>query len=263
MAAPANARGGLGWVILVVALAVPGVLFYNWWSHLKAEREKAVAAKARGRLPDGGMFQSSPNAKLVNPMTPAVSTAPVMTTVAVAAPPATAPAMAAPPAALPPVVAAAPVVAPPALPPPAAVTAPVAGAPADAAPGGTGISFSSTTASVVPLKRDPTLSPFDTLRMIEEEEAKRRAADDLENMKRAKRDGGRPRKAVVKDPKNMVNLQGIISNPESGFKAIVNDEVLGAGEMIGNTKIKIIKITDLGVTFQYQGKRFSKGVSRD
>ncbi|MBI5247098.1 MAG: hypothetical protein HY923_07945, partial [Elusimicrobia bacterium] len=68
-------RGGLGWVILVVALAVPGVLFYNWWSHLKADRDKAVAAKARGRVPDGGVFQASPSAKLVNPMAPVVSTA--------------------------------------------------------------------------------------------------------------------------------------------------------------------------------------------
>ncbi|MCR4295257.1 MAG: hypothetical protein NUW21_06960, partial [Elusimicrobia bacterium] len=76
MAATGSARGGLGWVILVIALAVPGVLFYNWWSGLKAEREKAVAAKARGRVPEGGVFQSSPNAKLVNPMAPAVSTAP-------------------------------------------------------------------------------------------------------------------------------------------------------------------------------------------
>ena len=75
MAGTGSARGGLGWVILVVALAVPGVLFYNWWSHLKADREKTVAAKARGRVPDGGVFLSSPNNKLVNPMAPAVSTA--------------------------------------------------------------------------------------------------------------------------------------------------------------------------------------------
>ena len=64
MAGTGSARGGLGWVILVVALAVPGVLFYNWWSHLKADREKTVAAKARGRVPDGGVFLSSPNTKL-------------------------------------------------------------------------------------------------------------------------------------------------------------------------------------------------------
>jgi len=61
----------------------------------------------------------------------------------------------------------------------------------------------------------------------------------------------------------LVNLQGIVSNPESGFKAIVNDEVLGAGEFVGNTKVKIVKISDLGVTFDFRGKKFSMGVNRD
>ncbi len=61
----------------------------------------------------------------------------------------------------------------------------------------------------------------------------------------------------------MVELQGIVSNPESGYKAIVNNEVVGVGQFIGATKIKIIRITDLSVTFDYQGKKFSKGVSRD
>ena len=60
-----------------------------------------------------------------------------------------------------------------------------------------------------------------------------------------------------------MELQGIISNPETGFKAIVSGEVVGAGEYVGNTKIRVVKITDLGVTFEYQGKKFSKGVSRD
>ncbi len=217
MAGNGNARGGLGWVILVVALAVPGVLFYNWWSHLKAEREKSVAAKARGRVPDGGVFQSSPSAKLVNPMTPAVSTDTAS----------------APPAA-----------------PVAAVSAAQVAAP----------TASSMTATAPPLKRDPTLSPFDQVRILEEEEAKRRAAEDLANAsKRTHRD----RRVKAVDPKTLVNLQGVVSNAEGGFKAIVNDDVLGAGEFIGTTKIKIIKITDLGVTFEYKGRRFSKGVSRD
>lgn len=233
MAGTGSARGGLGWVILVIALAVPGVLFYNWWSHLKSDREKTVAAKARGRVPDGGVFQSSPNAKLVNPMTPAVSTE----TVAAALPASTDAVHGAPAVAQAATVAAAPA---------AAVQAPA---------------FSS--ATVTALKRDPTLSPFDQVRIIEEEEAIAKAARDLEDMKKVKREGRRPKKSRAVDPKTLVNLQGIVSNPDSGFKAIVNDEVLGAGEFVGNTKIKIVKINDLGVTFEYQGKRFSKGVSRD
>jgi hypothetical protein len=242
MAGTGSARGGLGWVILVVALAVPGVLFYNWWSHLKADREKTVAAKARGRVPDGGVFQSSPNAKLVNPMTPAVSTA-----------------AATPPVAAVPAVSAAPQDASAAtiavMPP---VTAPAAGA--DQAPA---LSSATATAPALPLKRDPTLSPFDQVRLVEMDEARRKAAEDLENMKRARLDGKRPRKAKAINPTTLLNLQGIVSNPESGFKVIVNDEVLGAGEYVGSTKIKIVKITDLGVTFEYQGKRFSKSVNRD
>lgn len=236
MAGTASARGGLGWVILVIALAVPGVLFYNWWSGLKADREKAVAAKARGRVPEGGVFQSSPNAKLVNPMAPAVSTAAAAEPAVsdASAPAAVASASAAEPQAV----------------------ADVPAASTDAA-----AAFSASSSTVLPLKRDPTLSPFDMVRLLEEEEARRKAAEDLANASKVKVRG--PRRAVVVDPATLVNLQGIVSNPESGFKAIVNDEVLGVGEFIGNTKIKIVKITDLGVTFNFQGKKFSKGVSRD
>jgi hypothetical protein len=247
MAGTGSARGGLGWVILVVALAVPGVLFYNWWSHLKADREKTVAAKARGRVPDGGVFQSSPNAKLVNPMTPAVSTAAAATPPLTAAP--AAPAVPTAPAA-PPTASAATIAT------PSLATAPAAGANQPAA-------LSSMTAAALPLKRDPTLSPFDQVRLVELDEARRKAAEDLENMKRAKQDGKRPRKAKAVNPTTLLNLQGIVSNPESGFKVIVNDEVLSAGEYVGSTKIKIVKISDLGVTFEYQGKKFSKSVNRD
>jgi hypothetical protein len=252
MAGTGTARGGLGWVILVIALAVPGVLFYNWWSHLKADREKAVAAKARGRVPEGGVFQSSPNAKLVNPMAPAVSTASAAEPAVVSTGSAPAPVAAAAPAA--PVAPAASAV------PDASAATPAA---ADAAPvsGGQTPAFALSTSTVVALKRDPTLSPFDLVRILEEEEAKRKAAEDLERAKNVKVRGPRKQRAV--DPTTQINLQGIVSNPDSGFKAIVNDEVLGVGELVGKTGIKIVKISDLGVTFLYQGKKFSKGVSRD
>ena len=241
MAGTGSARGGLGWVILVVALAVPGVLFYNWWSHLKADREKSVAAKARGRVPDGGVFQSSPNVKLVNPMTPALSTG-------------TAAAQGASAAA---VISTSPAVA-------VAASAVTIAASSGTAAVAEGQSHSSSTAAVaVPLTRDPTMSPFDRIRLTQEEEARRKAAEDLAAMQNAKKHPGKRAPKAQRDPATLVNLQGIVSNPESGFKAIVNDEVLGAGEFIGTTKIKIIKITDLGVTFSYQGKKFSKGVSRD
>jgi hypothetical protein len=252
MAGNGSARGGLGWVILVIALAVPGVLFFNWWSHLKADREKAVAAKARGRVPDGGVFQSSPNVKLVNPMTPAVAPANAAPPAAVAV--ASAPAVGAGAPGVQNAAAVVPGAAP--LTPPGTVQTPAPGTPPIQAP-----AFSSSTAAALPLKRDPTLSPFDQVRILEEEEAKRRAAEDLANAKNVKVRGPKPKPPV--DPKTLVNLQGIISNTDTGFKAIVNDEVLSAGEFIGKTKIRIVKITDLGVTFDYKGKKFSKGVSRD
>ncbi|MBI3566421.1 MAG: hypothetical protein HY079_14600, partial [Elusimicrobia bacterium] len=73
--APAPTRGGVGWAILAVALAVPGFLFYNWWSHLKAEHDKGVAAKASKRL-EGGVFQTAPAGRLVNPIAPSTAAAP-------------------------------------------------------------------------------------------------------------------------------------------------------------------------------------------
>ena len=223
-----GARGGLGWVILVVALAVPGVLFYNWWSHLKADRDKAVAAKARGRVPDGGVFQTSPSAKLVNPMAPVVSTAaaPADASVAVATGVATKDPM------------------------PTAQVQEIAGtAPSP--------SFSSATVEVA-LKRDPTLSPYDQVRLMEEEEARRRAAEELEALKNRK---SAPRVVRKIDPRTLVELQGIISNPESGFKAIVNNEVVGVGEIVN--KVRIVRISDAGVVFDYKGQKFTKTVSRD
>ncbi|MFI5347854.1 MAG: hypothetical protein ACHQ51_15895, partial [Elusimicrobiota bacterium] len=66
--APADGarRAGLGWVILAAALAVPGFLFYNWWSHLKSEHDRGVAAKARSRAAEGSVFQTQP-ASLARP----------------------------------------------------------------------------------------------------------------------------------------------------------------------------------------------------
>lgn len=79
MAAP-QAKGGLGWAILAAALAIPGLLFYNWWSHLKAERQKSISQKARGRVPETGVFAPpAPDAgKLVNPVS-ASTAAPIST----------------------------------------------------------------------------------------------------------------------------------------------------------------------------------------
>lgn len=220
-------RGGLGWVILAAALAIPGVLFYSWWSHLKAERVKTVVARARGRIPVGGVFQTSPRAtKLINPMTPAT-----------VAPPAPVPFIAV-------------------IPPVASASAPVVAAPIPLSnrPSTPAVS----TPAAPSLARDPMISPFDTLRLKEEEDEKRLARQRLLE----ERVGKRPRGSRGKPrPETLIELQGIISNAGGGAKAIVNNEVVGTGESVG--KFRVVRITPADVTFEYQGRRFTKSVSRE
>ncbi|MBI5246112.1 MAG: hypothetical protein HY923_02950, partial [Elusimicrobia bacterium] len=117
-------------------------------------------------------------------------------------------------------------------------------------------SFSSA-AAAVPLKRDPTLSPYDQVRLLEEEESRRRAAEELEALKNRK---NTPRRIPKVDPKTLVELQGIISGAD-GFKAIVNGDLVGVGETIN--KVRVVRINDAGVVFDYKGQKFTKTVSRD
>ena len=67
-------KSSVGWLILAFALAVPGVLFYQWYTHLDLEKKRALSTKVR--LKDTDLFRNSPKQdKLVNPIAPA--TAPV------------------------------------------------------------------------------------------------------------------------------------------------------------------------------------------
>ena len=43
-----------------------------------------------------------------------------------------------------------------------------------------------------------------------------------------------------------------------GNKAIVNNDMYGEGEWIGNSGIKVLKISQIGVTFTHKGKTFLK-----
>ncbi|MDE2489691.1 MAG: hypothetical protein KGM24_02510, partial [Elusimicrobia bacterium] len=70
-------RGGLGWLVLIAALAVPGFLFYNWWSRLKAAHDHSLSLKVKSRLPAGGVFRAPPAAdRLVNPISSATAASP-------------------------------------------------------------------------------------------------------------------------------------------------------------------------------------------
>ncbi len=237
MPAAGQARGGLGWVILIGALAVPGVLFYNWWSHLKAEREKMVVAKGSRRVPEGGVFQSSPNAKFVNPITTVVSTETATALIAVSSGVVASEVVGAP-------LARALLSADPKTAPEVAISTPV---------------FSS--ATLPSLKRDPMLSPFDRVRILEEEEARRRAASDLTEASQVRSQERRVRPAV--NPADLVELQGIIGNHASGYNAIINNAVVGEGEFVETTKIKVVKITESRVIFEFKAKRFFKSVRQD
>lgn len=220
-AAPGR-KGGFGWLILVGALAVPGILFYSWWSHLKAEREQAVAAKARDRMPEGGIFEADPNpSKLVNPIASSSTAVAAETAsedgVAQAAP--------TPPAAdLIPVEAGS---------SPVPVQTAVAAPPVPALPS---------------LKRDPMLSPLDLLRLKEIEDRKRHSEKLLHQYK------PRSNRPVA----SLIELKGIISGPSGEPKAIVNDEVVGAGQRVGG--VLVLRITETTVTFEHKGKRFTKSV---
>lgn len=264
MAAPIQAKGGLGWAILAAALAIPGLLFYNWWSHLKAERQRSISQKARTRVPEAGVFATpAPGGdKLVNPVS-ASTAAPAADPAAAAAAAAAAPgASSATAGGLPgatPAAAAAPAATDPAL-----LAAAAAGAPTGAAPGGASASVTVSTGAVLvaALPRDPMLSPMDIVRMQQEEMEKRLAE---EAMRRAMEEKKRPKPKPQIDIRSFVDLQGIVANPDGENKAIVNDVVVGAGETFDarGHEVKVVRISPAGVTFQYKGKRFVKSVSRD
>jgi len=266
MAPATGGKSGFGWLVLAAALAVPGFLFYNWWSHLKAERDRSVATKARGRLPEGAVFQTQTDSpKFINPISPstAASAAPAPQT-----PPQ--PASDPPRVSAPPVAPAAPVPAPPP-PAPAPVPAPVAVAaaavsspaekpapPPPAAP---------STATVV-LSRDPMLSPMDIVRMREAELARERSRQEIEDANRARQMWRRPAAKRAEPPvESHIELQGIVTPPSGAGLAIVNGSTLSVGESFRvegySAPVRIVKISPLGVTFEYKKRRFIKGVNQE
>ena len=255
-------KGGLGWLILAAALAVPGFLFYNWWSHLKAERDHAISAKASKRA-DGGVFQTPPPlaGRLVNPMAPSTGApagfAPAPGTASTSAPAGFAPATAMTPAAM-------------SAPNPSAL--PMAGA----APAGTMPAALSTgavsaspgavvasTATIV-LSRDPMMSPMDQVRLQEAvlaEEARLRALADA-NRPQAKRV---VKKKVQPPIESKIELQGIVAKSDGDNLAIINGATVNPGESFTvdnyKGKVKVLKITSSEVTLDYNGRKIKLNVN--
>lgn len=235
-------RGAAAWLVLAAALAVPGFLFYRWWSHLDTESKKQLNMKVRKRLPaDEALFRGAPQAdRLTNPMAQqtAVSTA----TLAAATTETLSAAM-------------------------DPVTGYVA-APGDAAAPGlssveaaasTGVFTATPEQALVPLAvitRDPTLSPYDVARLEQMAQEKALREQELrDELARSKA----PKVRYEPDPRTKVDLQGIVSTDE-GEKAIVNGEVVAAGDVVSG--VKVVQITPKAVVFSYKGKRFSKMISK-
>lgn len=232
MAFRSGGKSGLGWLILIAALAVPGFLFYNWWSRTKTEHEQALAGKARSRLPEGSIFQIAPaSAKLLNPIS----------------------ASSAPAAGL----------------PVSSATAAVPAADSDAseapAPPEVPADLAAASTTTVVLARDPMLSPLDIVRMRERELAKERARLEIEEDNKRRREVATVRKKVESPVENHVELQGTVDTPEGSSLAIVNGATLSAGETFAvagyRMKVRVVKISASNVTFEYKNRRFTKKVN--
>lgn len=225
-------KSSIGWLILVVALAIPEALFYQWQSRMEEASRQGGSVKVR--IESKRFPPSDERTRLVNPMTapPAESTpAPV--------PAEKAPAAAAP--ALPdsPAVGGALAAALVALPKPEPQPAPEVKAFAE--------------------WRDPTLSPYD-IRRIEETKIDilARAEEAVAEKQRALRPKPKPsaQKSVV--------LQGIIYIDEGHHSAIVNNETVHEGEVIRTPAglVQVLSITAQQVQFRHQGQRFYMSVNK-
>ena len=242
-------RSSTGWLMMSVALAVPGFLFYNWWSHLNTQSRAQLDKHVRNRLPQGApIFGAAPaQQKLSNPISQ-VNQAPAEASLA-------APASAATSTSPVPTATAAQLASPA---PEAPASVPLAAASAASAAGDSVLQTGPIPQIV--LARDPMLSPYDMVRIAEAELKQRQAAQELlEAAKNKAR--GKARKAAKseKPAESLVDLQGIVSSGD-GQRAIVNGEMVGEGDIIGG--VKVVRISPDAVVFLYHKKRFIKGISK-
>ncbi|MHB2025270.1 MAG: hypothetical protein ACYCPQ_01330 [Elusimicrobiota bacterium] len=221
-------QGIAGWALLAVALAVPAAMFYRWRSGMQSAQGTAISKIARERIPAGGVFLKSPQQiKFTNPldaqapkMQPNFRPADVSSANQSVRISSTASQSPENPA---------------------AARAPSKAALAyDPSPG----SYAMT------VNRDPTLSPGDYDRLWELEKEKERKLHPVKKIRKIRR---RP------PVESTVHLEGIIYSPGNA-KAIVNDETVGLGGVIG--RVKVIRIMPNSVVFKYKNKTFIKTISR-
>ncbi len=257
-------RNNAAWLVLAAALAVPGFMFFYWWTNLNTQSRSDLQRRVRRRLGGSQVFGAAPaQEKLRNPMSPAASpaAAPAAAPVAVSSgaagltprPGGLVASAAAQPA---PSVAAHPAAAP-------ATSAPSAAPAASAEKPDAALSVLQTgPIGQIVLARDPLLSPYDLVRIAQEEERKRQIEEELKKAAWLRAHPPKRPKYVPQevDPNTLVELQGIVSNDE-GDKAIVNGEMVQEGDTIAG--VKVLKISPTAVVFQYRKKRFMKGISKD
>lgn len=268
----ANGRSN-AWVFPVIILAVPSVMFYVWWSHLNAEQRRQMTQKIRRRTPE--VFSTAPaGTQLTNPIAdqqsgqPGTAPMPPVVPVAMAAggSPPSQPPQAAAGAAVGQPGAAAPAstvpieqqLAAPA--PPAGGTSQPPQEAAGTAPGQQpgqqepGQTAANQVPAVLPITRDPTMSPYDIVRMEQARlEAELREREEEEQRKRILNKRNPPIESFI-------DLQGIVGTPDSGNKAIINGEVMSEGETIKGARI--LRITSQGVVLLYKGRKVTKTINK-
>ncbi len=213
-------RGAFGWLFFFTVIAVPGLLFYYWWSGFPGRGGSGSSAPIRPQLRPEILFSPSenPEGKLENFLASEESK-----------PPAAAPTEPiAEPAAKEPVEEPSP-------------ETPASAAKEDPKPEelGSGLLLADL--------RDPTKSPYDHF-LIEQRK--------LEAIIRKIESEPKP---VVEQPiDRLIHLQGIISINGKN-KAIINDHDAGVGDLVGTRtrKARVILIRSNSVLLEYKGRRFS------
>jgi hypothetical protein len=197
-------RNPVGWLILILGLAVPVLLFHGWQSRIqKTQRQQA---QQRVRLRPAGFPSAVQGQRLSNPYQEPAQALPLA--VAVLPAPALAAALAAP-------------------------------------------AFAEW--------RDPTLSPFDILRIEEDKIEKEIAKREIEEEKERPAPRPKPKPSAEK----LIALQGIIYVDAGNRAAIVNGETVREGQVIPTKAgpVKVRGISPEQVQFEHGGKRFKKSLS--
>lgn len=212
-----SGRSTIGWLILVAGLAVPAVLFWKWREQMKTQG----ISEAQSTASSGAFAGVSSAGALSNPMDAAPSTGTVQ---AAASEPA---AQAAPAAEL------------------AASSSATAAVPVAAAAKEEGIMFRPKT------DRDPTLSPEDRKKLLDEMLA-RQNAPQVEEPERPRRPRPRPLESRIK-------LYGIVATP-NGITALINDRVVKPGDQIEGAVVE--RITTKMVVFKHRNRTFTMRLSK-